>query len=152
AAGQLIATLSKYWNGSELAAPSLAASDIAVIEGTPGKHLVGTSSSDTVIGTEGDDTLEGVGGNDLLVYSNGRDALDGGSGTDTADFSRFGAAVRLDLTDVGHEAWTTNTPTMQPLGWQQIATLASIENLVGTAYSDQLCGDGGNNVLGYTGG
>jgi Ca2+-binding RTX toxin-like protein len=75
---QLIATIQ--------GAPTLAATDISVINGAAsGAVINGTSGSDTLQGGAGNDTLNGLGGNDTLVGSGGTDFYDGGTGSDTLD-------------------------------------------------------------------
>jgi Ca2+-binding RTX toxin-like protein len=65
-------------------APVLAASDIEVVNGSPGggEHIVGTEGDDSLAGTDGDDTIEGLGGNDTLHGGLGQDELRGGDGND----------------------------------------------------------------------
>lgn len=73
-AAQLIATLQ--------GAPSIAATDIAVISSGP-TPIVGTAGNDWINGTPGHDTVQGLGGNDVLSGAGGDDRLEGGSGNDT---------------------------------------------------------------------
>lgn len=114
-------------------------------------HLVGGGGHDILYGGGGNDVLEGdsveyaVGedqlfgmeGNDLLVGGAGHDTLDGGSGLDTADYSRASQPVTVNL--------TTQTATND--GYGGMDTLVSIENLVGSAFSDALHGDHKANTL-----
>ena len=74
--------------------------------------------------------------------------VDGRGGTDTADFSRFGSAVWVDLAlhQDRNEAWTQTTPTRRGT-WREIADLTSIENLTGTDAADQLFGNANVNRL-----
>ena len=75
-AAQLIATLQ--------GAPTLAAFDIAIINGSAaGLVITGTSGSDTLSGSSGDDTINGLAGNDSIIGGGGNDSLDGGTGVDT---------------------------------------------------------------------
>jgi Ca2+-binding RTX toxin-like protein len=91
-AAELIATLEN--------APTLAATDISVINGstpppppppTPGQAINGTTGNDTLTGGAGNDTingnagadlLQGLGGNDSLLGAAGWDTLQGGDGDD----------------------------------------------------------------------
>ena len=50
-----------------------------------------------------------------------------------ADFSRFGSAVWVDLVIAGREAWTRDGSTVTSGIWREIADLANIENVTGTA-------------------
>ena len=73
---QLIATLQ--------GAPTLAATDIEIINGSSGGSVInGSAGNDTLTGTQGDDTIDGLGGNDVLIGNEGADSLRGGSGNDT---------------------------------------------------------------------
>jgi Ca2+-binding RTX toxin-like protein len=63
-------------------APTLTASDIAVINGQDGEVINGTAGDDSMFGTPGNDTMNGLGGNDDLMGQAGNDRLDGGTGND----------------------------------------------------------------------
>jgi Ca2+-binding RTX toxin-like protein len=134
----------------------------------------GTASDDILSGTSGDDSISGYGGNDFINGGDGNDMLDGGddhddvrggngndiilagngddllygnSGDDFLDggagFDRVGyysgatAGVTVDLTLQG---------AAQDTG-QGFDTLVGIEHVSGTAFSDTLIGDNGDNVL-----
>ncbi|WP_342238723.1 beta strand repeat-containing protein [Inquilinus sp. OTU3971] len=91
------------------------------------ENLIGSAGNDTLIGSAGDNTLTG---------GAGADALTGNGGVDTADYSGSGAGVTVDLiagTGTGGDA--------------QGDTLASIENLTGSAFRDVLHGSAGANAL-----
>ena len=121
------------------------------------ENVIGSSNNDTITGSSGDNVIDGGAGNDTIsagdgndtfIYADGFDLVDGGNNTDTADFSGFGYAVKLDLTDTTEEAETTNTSNWDSGGgFYSIAHLANIENLTGTAYKDKLVGSTGANVL-----
>lgn len=84
--------------------------------------------------------------------ANGMDLLDGGSGTDVADFSRFGAAVWVKLTHTPMEAATRDSIDLASGVWRDIANLVSVENVPGSAYADEIHGDGfGNEIVGGAG-
>ncbi|OWJ66131.1 calcium-binding protein [Inquilinus limosus] len=102
----------------------------------------GDASGDTLTGIENltgsalADSLHGDAGNNVLIGGAGADALVGDAGIDTADYSASAAGVTVDLapgTGVGGDA--------------EGDTLSGIENLVGSAFSDHLYGDGGVNAL-----
>lgn len=117
--------------------------------------LFGGAGNDTLDGQGGSDNLYGESGNDILRVGNGdiadTDVLDGGTGVDTASFSGFGSAVWVDLTFVGYEAQTRDTNNVTSGTWRNLADLVSIENIVDTAFSDQLLGSTGDNIFTYTG-
>lgn len=133
-----------------------------VITGSSGKDVIAAASGDdTVNGGAGDDTLYGNDGNDILdggtgndkVYggagndrlmvSSGFDIVDGGAGSDTVDFSKFNAAITVDLAGGGIEA------TSNGVG---VADLFSIENVRGTSFNDIITGNALANVLDGGGG
>jgi len=88
----------------------------------------GGGGADTVYGGSGDDLLEGGPGNDLL---------DGQDGTDTASYESATGMVSIFLDNTGPQ----NT------GGAGTDTLISIENLVGSAFADQLFGNSQANVI-----
>ncbi|MFZ5962218.1 M10 family metallopeptidase C-terminal domain-containing protein [Thalassococcus sp. BH17M4-6] len=123
--------------------------DLANIE-----NVTATGFDDMLIGDGGSNVLRGLGGNDLILLTEADagavDTLDGGEDTDTVDFSRFGAAVWVDLAyTAGLEAWTRDTTSALPgVGpWREIAALESIENVTGSAFDDWLKGDGESNLI-----
>jgi Ca2+-binding RTX toxin-like protein len=102
----------------------------------------GTANGDTLTGIENltgsalADSLHGNSGDNVLTGLAGADALVGDDGTDTADYSGSSAGVTVDLgagTGLGGDA--------------QGDTLATIENLTGSGFTDHLYGDANANVL-----
>ena len=87
---------------------------------------------ENLVGTVHSDLLRGDGNANVLFYTGGLDTLDGGAGTDTVDFSQFGSAVWVDLSAAA-EAWTVGLPTLTGGTWQQVADMANVETIVGTA-------------------
>ena len=119
-------------------APPPAASSI---DGGPGNDaLAGTTEDDLIRGFAGQDTLQGNAGNDTLQGGSGPDVLIGGSGSDWADYSDAAGGpnqgVRADLQNPGNN-----------LRYAAGDSYDSIENLIGTQYSDNLRGDGGENEI-----
>ena len=103
--------------------------------------LPGGNDGIQVNGTAGNDVQQGASGDDTLVGSAGADLLRGGGGFDLVDYSNSPAGVQIDLglgTAAGGDAAGD--------------TLESIENLVGSAFVDQLTGDGGQNIISGRGG
>jgi Ca2+-binding RTX toxin-like protein len=107
--------------------------------------LIGNDGINLFSGRSGDDTLKGGGGhdylygdadNDTLIGGADGDTLDGGAGIDTASYALSAAGVTVHL-----EYGTASS------GDAQGDQLYSIENLEGSAYYDDLMGDGGANVL-----
>lgn len=103
--------------------------------------IYGGSGNDLVFGNAGVDQLFGDNGNDLMIGGFGGDNIDGGAGFDTAYYGNSGAGVVINLlagTASGGEASGD--------------TLISIENVYGSAFTDQLLGDStGNELVGLAG-
>ncbi|MFN4014604.1 MAG: hypothetical protein ACK4JB_04685 [Reyranella sp.] len=99
--------------------------------------LVGGIGNDTLLGGVDDDTLDGGGGADTLEGGDGNDALTGGGGTDTASYAGASAGVTVSLA-IAVAQNTVGAGT---------DTLATMENLTGSAFGDILTGNIGNNVL-----
>ncbi|HYE43667.1 MAG TPA: calcium-binding protein, partial [Caulobacteraceae bacterium] len=100
--------------------------------------LKGSSRQDRFIGTAGDETFWGGGADDTLEGRGGDDLLDGGSGADFAFYGNASAAIAVDL----------RITTAQAIGAGEGSdTLASIENVWGSAHGDALTGDDGANAL-----
>ena len=148
-AAQLIATLD--------GAPGLAATDLAVLNGssggTPGQVINGTSGNDTLTGTAGDDTLNGLGGNDELVGSGGNDFYDGGSGNnDTLNFRLTSTPMVVDFGAGTISGGFTGTfvnmeRVLSGLGDDSLIGTAGAQNLSGRAGNDTLEGGSGNDWL-----
>ena len=117
---------------------------LCTLKGTPNNDtLMGTSARDTVCGMGGNDSLKGLAGNDVLLGGDGNDTLIGGTGddrvfgglgTDAASYPPSATAVRASLIDEGATGEGTDT-------------FMTIENLNGSAFSDELIGSSGANVL-----
>ena len=96
--------------------------------------LTGDSNANVLAGGDGNDTLQGGDGNDVLIGGAGNDSLNGGAGVDTADYSSSSAAVAVavaqgfSITASGGHA-------------QGDGVSGTIENLIGSAFSDTLIGD-----------
>ncbi|AOF90322.1 calcium-binding protein [Sinorhizobium sp. RAC02] len=90
---------------------------------------------DIINGLGGDDTLSGLGGNDIIEGGLGADNMDGGAGIDTLSYANATAGVGVALNAFGTYG--------ESLG----DTMSGFENLIGSAFNDQLAGDGGVNVV-----
>lgn len=118
---------------------------IAEIDGV--ENVLGSSFADELRGDNRDNLIDGNEGDDVLIHSGGMDTYAGGAGTDTIDYSAFGSAVWLYLGSSGTEAWTRNSSDLLTGDWQAISQISGVENATGTAFADELRGDGGNNVI-----
>ncbi len=110
---------------------------IDTIDAREGNDVVfGLAGNDTIYGRSGNDRLFGDAGNDLLIGGQGADQLDGGAGRDTASYTTATAGLVASLTHP-----SSNT------GDAKGDTYTSIENLIGTRFSDSLTGNTINNRL-----
>jgi Ca2+-binding RTX toxin-like protein len=138
-----------------------------------GQIITGTPGNDTLTGTAGDDSIHALGGsdwvdagpgndmvhgddgNDRLIFSGGSnsglDTWNGGNGTDVGDFSAFGAAVWVDLNYSAdpYEAWTRDNAGVTSGNWRPIADITNVEDIITTAFNDQIWGNAGDNRISY---
>ncbi|PCG14153.1 MULTISPECIES: cadherin domain-containing protein [Sphingomonas] len=98
--------------------------------------LSGSAFADRLRGSDGADVLSGQGGDDRIQGSLGADRIDGGTGFDTVDYSASTVAVGVDL--------TTGVGAGGLAGGD---TLSSIEEVIATAFDDQLRGSGADELL-----
>ena len=145
-ARQLIATLE--------GAPTAAATDIEVINGSAGGQLInGTSGNDTLTGTAGDDTINGLGGNDLFVAGStgGDDVVDGGAGRDSIEFKeRATSAITVDF--VAGTITGGSSGTISFTNLERILTGNFNDTLTGNGASQTLTGQGGADTIWGAGG
>lgn len=129
-------------------APSLAATDIEVINGTSqeGEHIVGTNGNDTLTDTPGNDLIEALGGNDTIVIAHGgEDTIDGGSGFDTISF--YGQAPEGFVFDFGNGRTSNVERLLADSGDDHLIGAGGAQNLSGVAGDDTLEGRGGSDIL-----
>ncbi len=113
---------------------------------TPGDdELTGTDGIDVIDALAGNDTVKAGGGPDVVFGGDGDDwidggaggdSLDGGSGTDVLAFESAAAAVTVSL----------ETGVAQ-VGADDEDWISGFENLIGSAYDDELSGDGKANQM-----
>jgi len=89
------------------------------------------------VGNAGDNTIEGGSGDDVLIGGAGDDVLDGGVGIDAADYSAASGRVTASLFDGAASGD----------GDGGVDILIDIENLIGSAFDDNLEGDDLANAL-----
>jgi Ca2+-binding RTX toxin-like protein len=112
----------------------LAGSDILI--GLAGNDILngdaesGPFGNDWLYGGSGNDTLNGGGGDDILNGGSGDDTLEGGIGIDTASYRTATAGVSVSL------AFNDGQST----GGSGVDTLLSIENVIGSNFSDRIDG------------
>ncbi len=109
------------------------------------EHLEGSEQADTLVGNDLDNILSGLGGNDsldgregddLLNGGVGADTLNGGEGIDTVSYITSATGVNVNLS-----AGTASG------GHAQGDVLISIENLVGSQFTDTLVGSIADNII-----
>ncbi len=98
--------------------------------------LEGDKSANRMIGGEGNDRLSGSAGDDQLEGGLGADRLDGGAGIDTATYENSEDFVVVDLSS-----------GLTIAGEARGDVLTGIENLIGSAQSDWLVGNDGDNRI-----
>jgi hemolysin type calcium-binding protein len=89
----------------------------------------------SIHGGSGDDHLQGGAGDDRLFGEEGNDTLDGGEGADTASYKKAKASVQVNLL------------TGSAAGGDGSDRLIGIENVIGSAFGDEIIGDDGLNTL-----
>ncbi|TQV78586.1 calcium-binding protein [Denitrobaculum tricleocarpae] len=98
--------------------------------------FTGDLGNNVIAGTTGYDTIVGGAGDDKLIGGGSADTLDGGSGSDTASYESSELGVSVSL--------ASGTGSR---GDAKGDVLIGIENLIGSAYADDLTGDAGDNRL-----
>ncbi|MHA6263298.1 calcium-binding protein [Arenibacterium sp. CAU 1754] len=101
-----------------------------------GDTLTGDALGNKLVGQDGDDVLDGGAGDDVLIGGLGADLMVGGDGIDKVTYVTAGSGIIVDL-ELG--AGTR--------GDADGDTLSSIENVVGSKYSDLIIGSADNNEL-----
>lgn len=111
--------------------------------GNASAYGYGNELDNRIVGNAFDNQLHGEGGDDRLIGGGGNDQFYGGDGTDTASLADAAGGVVLDL----------NLTTTQANGIGGDIFLSGIENVIGTAFADQLTGsDQANTIEGAGGG
>ena len=110
---------------------------LTLLGGSGNDTLRGGAGNDSLDGRAGNDTLDGGAGNDTLIGGSGDDRLTGGDGIDTASYATATQYVRVSLA-------VTDAQRTYGAGTDR---LASIENLIGSAYSDDLSGNAAANQI-----
>ncbi|MBW3245451.1 hypothetical protein KUV57_22660 [Epibacterium sp. DP7N7-1] len=138
--------LAKSWLATILAAEEMGLNDTYEYVGDATDNLVLTGDGgDTVSGGAGSDEIRTYGeidsifggdGNDLISGGIGADVIDGGEGIDTVTFDDSGVAVSLDLSQGSGVS-----------GDAEGDVYTSIEDIVGSNYSDEIIGDDNTNKI-----
>lgn len=117
-------------------------------------QITGSGANELFDGRGGDDTLNGGGGNDTLRGGDGADELNGGAGLDTADYSKAGDKVRIDLLNAGAARGDAVGDTFTDIEAYQLTDFDDVMNgdngqmfAYGGAGDDKLTGRGGRDRL-----
>jgi Ca2+-binding RTX toxin-like protein len=102
--------------------------------------ITGNDLNNMLVGNGGADTIAGGVGDDTILGGAGNDAINGGAGVDTASYASAASSVIVNLASGAASGGDGND------------ALTSIENVVGSNFSDSLTGDANNNVLDGGGG
>ncbi|MEM6382162.1 MAG: calcium-binding protein [Pseudomonadota bacterium] len=103
--------------------------------------IYGTASDDRIRTTDDGDIVYAGDGDDIIMGSEGGDAIHGGDGNDTVMYNRSDHAVVVNLeAGVGARGVTGGGDAFGD-------TYTSIENAVGSRFSDRLYGNDGDNML-----
>lgn len=136
---------------------AIAGEDIADLRGTEDEdELRGSLEAELIVGLAGDDLLQGLRGDDTLQGGIGEDTLSGSFGRDRADFSDFaGEQVGIDPETGNFEfpifngaalqdqvGYDINSRTATTIVGGEVNRLISIEEVVGTSFSDRIVADG----------
>ncbi|NER97311.1 MAG: calcium-binding protein, partial [Symploca sp. SIO1B1] len=100
------------------------------------ENLVGSGYDDVLIGNDSDNQIEGLAGNDLLIGNSGDDQLNGSDGIDTVSYHYDPDAVYVNLEQ-----------NQAQDGFGNSDQLHSIENVVGSAFDDEIIGDANTNII-----
>ncbi|MBV9528974.1 M10 family metallopeptidase C-terminal domain-containing protein [Sphingomonas sp.] len=114
-----------------------------ILTGKGGGIVHGGGGNDVIHGSTGGDHLYGDDGDDTFIPGSGTDTINGGAGWDTIDFSSLRTAVVADLA-------TTYTSVEEEIGTHFSDTLNGSDaanTLEGLAGDDTLYGNGGNDTL-----
>ncbi|MDQ1902648.1 M10 family metallopeptidase [Paracoccus sp. WLY502] len=141
------------YDGSETAAGNIANALLhkgnaqSLIENAVGGSMndliIGNGAANALYGRSGNDRLYGGAGHDRLFGGAGADQLDGGAGSDHAFYSQAAATTIKTGAGLLVDLLLPYLNTGEAMG----DTFTSIENLVGSGYSDNLRGDHGGNIL-----
>ncbi|MBI2254724.1 MAG: hypothetical protein HYU58_08910 [Proteobacteria bacterium] len=101
------------------------------------ENVLGSDYADSLTGDANANRLEGGQGSDTLQGGGGADTLVGGDGSDTASYRKSASGVTVNLSN----------NTLNAGGDAAGDNLSEIENLVGSAYDDDLTGDDKDNAL-----
>ena len=108
-----------------------------IINGDAGDdRIYGGDGNDSIAGDAGTNDVFGDAGDDMLIGGTGVDRLYGGTGTDTAGYGGSNAAITVDL-----------STGIASGGHAQGDNVQEIENLIASAFDDNITGSDANNYF-----
>lgn len=115
--------------------------------------LTGNELDNVIVGGLGVNVIYTGGGDDVVIYSGGFDAYRGEQGSDTIDLSTFESSIVVDLSllELFNSSFVKTNDSdsyLNGAATRNIATLESVENIIGTSQDDFIAGTIGANMLG----
>jgi Ca2+-binding RTX toxin-like protein len=145
-----------YTNGLSIAAGYNSNTQIANLDSV--ERIIGTAGSDIMLGDNSDNVFvsKGVATSTVNGYTQSLspDYFDGRGGSDSADFSDTSyGGLWINLNYNSTEVWAANGQSFATSNTAnlQLANLASVENVVGSTFTDQFFGDANANTYGFNG-
>ncbi|MFE0755255.1 calcium-binding protein [Inquilinus sp. NPDC058860] len=108
----------------------------SVDAGSDDDRVFGEAGDDMIVGGAGHDEIDGGDGNDIIEAGADADTIIGGAGIDTASYAGSAEAVTVSL--------QAGAGTFGDAGGD---TLTGVEQVIGSAFADNLAGDAGANTL-----
>ncbi|MGL5839641.1 MAG: cadherin domain-containing protein [Sphingorhabdus sp.] len=102
----------------------------------PGATITGTANGETINGTFRAEAINALDGDDIILGSTGADAIDGGNGIDIMSYAASASGVTISLAGSAGSG-----------GDAAGDTLNNVEDIIGTAFADNLTGNVGNNII-----
>ncbi len=148
---------SAIWVDLTLSAKEVWTRDGPTVSSGAWREIMDVVGVENVFGTAGADYFAGDAQNNTFGYVGGAvapgtvDIINGRGGTDTADFSRFDAAIWVDMAFSGSAVWTRDGDDVLSGAWRALANLQEVENVIGTSSIDQFYGNASDNSFSYVG-
>lgn len=112
--------------------------DDSINGGAGDDAIYGGAGNDILYGGTGNDRLDGGSGNDTMSGGAGSDTFTGGSGADTVTYAGTATGIRVHL----NADWTGSSDGEFGAAGDNFT---GVENIIGTAFSDEIIGDAADN-------
>ena len=116
--------------------------------------LTGSIVGNRLEGGAGADTLSGLDGHDVLLGGAGGDRLHGGADRDVASYATAGAAVAIDLADLGANSGNATGDTYISIELFRLSAFGDVfsgngqnQRVFGAAGNDTITGGGGGDRM-----